>query len=191
MNTWPAWGRWCAAGLAYALLGISFWLMIQGPVIRLVGLACFVVALPLLIVTGRAFTQERCRGGDRRFVREFMPAMVIYMVVMLYLWPLQKGMSPGWPKTTLVLLPMLPIIWAMLASIRHVLSSDELERRQHLEALAIGVSLVCVVAMGLGLLGAARVVVLDGATALLLVYPAICVTYGLTRCFMVWRARQE
>lgn len=191
VNRWPAWLRWCAACVTYALLGVSFWLMVQGGVLRMAGLACFAVALPLMLHFGRAFSGERTRAGDRRFAREFMPAMLIYMVVMLYLWPLHKGMAPGWPKAGLALLPMLPIGWAILASIRHVLASDELERRQHMEALAMGVALVCMVTMALGFLGAAGLLVLDGSLAMLLVYPAICVAYGVIRCHMGWRARGE
>jgi hypothetical protein len=191
MARWPTWVRWCAVCVTYGLFGVSFWLMMLGPVLRVVGLVCLAVAMPLIVRGGRAVTGERSRAGDRRFVREFVPAMLIYMVVMLYLWPLQKGMGPGWPKTALALLPLLPISWVILASIRHVLASDELERRQHLEALAIGVALVCVAGMALGLLGAAGVLVLDGTTVLLLLYPAICLTYGAIRCAMAWRASRE
>lgn len=188
---WPAWVRWSVLVVTYTLFGGSFWLMLQGPWLRALGLVCLAVAMPLAVRSGRTFTGERSRPGDRRFVREFVPAMLIYMVVMLYLWPLQKSMAAGPAKTALVLLPMLPIGWVILASIRHVLASDELERRQHLEALAIGVALVSVVAMALGLLGASKVLVLDGTLVLLMVYPAISLTYGVIRCAMAWRARGE
>jgi hypothetical protein len=190
MDRWPAWARWGTTCVTYALFGLSFWLMTRGAGLRLLGLACFAVSMPLMIFSGRALSGERTRAGDRRFVREFVPAMLIYMVLMLYVWPWQKGMAIGWPKIGLVLLPMLPIGWVILASIRHVLSSDELERRQHLEALAIAVSLVCVASLALGLLGAAGVLVPDGSLVLLLVYPAICLTYGVTRCAISWRTRR-
>jgi hypothetical protein len=35
------------------------------------------------------------------------------------------------------------------------------------------------------------VLVLDGTMVLLLLYPAICLTYGAIRCFIVLRARRE
>ena len=192
MDALPAWGRWLMAVLAYAFLVASFGLMIRGHGwVRLLGLATFAVGMVLLVRVGLAFSRERCREGDRRFMREFTPAMLVYMAVMLYVWPIQKGMDAGWPRAALALTPILPISWAIAASIRHVLASDEMERRQHLEALAIGVSLVSVVTMALGLLCAAQILTLDAATVLLFVYPAICVTYGFTRCYLVWRIRRE
>ncbi|PXV59115.1 hypothetical protein SAMN04487785_10635 [Dyella jiangningensis] len=192
MELWPAWARWGALTVAYGLLAASFWLMIRdGQLMKLLGLAVFAVGLPFLVYLGRAVGRERCRAADRRYVREFMPAMLVYMVVMLYAWPLQKGMAPGALKTALVLSPMLPIGWVIVACIRHVLASDELERRQHLEAIAISASVVGVVSMALGFLGAAKIFVLDGTFVLLFVYPALCLVYGAVRGYLVWRARRE
>jgi hypothetical protein len=139
----------------------------------------------------QALGRERCRPADRRYMREFLPAMLIYMVVMLYLWPLQKGMPPGGLKTLLVLSPVLPIGWAILACVRYVLAGDEMERQQHLEAIAISAALISLVSMALGFLGAAKVLVLDGGMVLLFVYPAFCIVYGITRGVLVLRARRE
>lgn len=192
MTGWPAWGRWLAVALLYAWLTAGFWLMFTGrPGLRLLGLAMFAAGLPLLGHSGRVLMRERSRAADRRYVREFMPAMLLYMVVMLYVWPLQKGMPPGGLKAAIVLSPMLPIVWVIWASIRYVLASDELERRQHLEALAIGVSLVSVASLALGFLSAAKLIVLDASLVLLMVYPAICITYGVTRCLLISCARNE
>lgn len=192
MASWPRWGRWGAVALAYGLLGLAFWLMTQDVAwLRLVGLAVFGLAMPLMVHAGRAVMRERSRYADRRYLREFMPAMLIYMALMLYVWPLQKGLPVGWLKGALALSPALPVAWVIVASIRFVLASDELERRQHLEALAIGVSLVCVVSIALGLLAAARLIVVDGTYVLLGVYPAICLVYGITRCVLVRCARAE
>ena len=192
LEAWPTWARWGAVAFTYALLTASFFLMIQdsGPV-KLLGLVVFATGLPLMVYTGRALMRERCRAGDRRYIREFMPAILIYMVVMLYAWPLQKGMPPGVLKTALVLSPMLPIAWIIIASVRHILASDELERRQHLESIAISASIVGVASMALGFLGAAKVLVLDGTLVLLFVYPALCLVYGAFRCYLIWRARRE
>lgn len=192
LETWPTWARWGAVAFTYALLAASFVLMIQdSALVKLLGLAVFATGLPLMVYTGRALMRERCRAGDRRYIREFMPAIVIYMVVMLYAWPLQKGMPPGVLKTALVLSPMLPIAWIIIASVRHILASDELERRQHLESIAISASIVGVASMALGFLGAAKVLVLDGTLVLLFVYPALCLVYGAFRSYLIWRARRE
>ncbi|RDI97223.1 hypothetical protein DVT68_17870 [Dyella solisilvae] len=189
MADWPAWGRSAALLLAYALLAGGVWLMaVGGAAARFAGVLAVALSLPLLVHAGRAVARERSRASDRRYLREFMPAIVGYMLFMLYVWPLQKGMDPGWLKTALVLSPMLPVAGIIRASLRHVLASDERERRQHMEALAIGVVIVSLGSCALGFLGAARILVLDGATVLLFVYPAICITYGLACCFLTWRS---
>ena len=192
MEAWPTWARWGGVAFAYALLAASFWLMVRdSALVKLLGLAVFIAGLPVTVYTSRALIRERCRAVDRRYMREFMPAILIYMVVMLYAWPLQKGMSPGALKTALVLSPMLPIAWIVIACVRHILAGDELERRQHLEAIAISAAVVGVVSMALGFLGASRILVLDGTFVLLLTYPALCLIYGAVRGYLIWRARRE
>lgn len=188
MHTWPAWGRWLLMGVTATLLAGGFWSIVQNGVWRVLGLAALAVAMPLSVHAGRALRRERSRPVDRRYAWHFMPAMLIYMVFMLYVWPLQKALPPGWPKAAAALLPVLPIVWLIVASVRYVLGQDELEQRQHLHALAIGVAAVSVGSMTLGFLAAARVMPVDGALALLLVYPALCITYGVAHCWIRHRA---
>lgn len=192
MHLWPAWARWLVLALGYALLLGGGWAMAwgEGP-LRVLGLLAFAASMPLLIHAGRAAMRERSRQVDRRYAREFMPAMVAYMLLMIYVWPLQKGMAPGWPKLGIAILPALSVLWVIVASIRYVLGSDELERRQQLEALAIGAAIVSVAAMTMGFLASAGIFQVDGALVLLLVYPALCLTYGITKCWLVWRQRGE
>ncbi|QNK03047.1 hypothetical protein [Dyella telluris] len=192
MDAWPAWGRWTAALLAGIAMAADFWLLTQQAVLpRLIGLAVFAATLMFMMRIGQAIRRERCRPADRRYMREFLPAMLTYMVVMLYLWPLQKGMPPGALKLLLVLSPMLPIGWAIVACVRYVLAGDEMERQQHLDAIAISASIISMVSMALGFLCAARLLVLDGGLVLLFVYPSLCVVYGVVRAFLVMRARRE
>jgi hypothetical protein len=192
MYIWPGWARWLVTLLTYVLLAGGLWLMVKGNLmLRVVGLLTFAVGLPLMVHTQRALRRERSRQIDYRYAREFMPAMLAYVLVMLYVWPLQKTMDVGWLRVVTALSPVLPIAWTVLVSIRYVLGSDELERRQHLEALAIGVAIVSVVSMTLGFLGAAKVLAIDGALALLFVYPALCFAYGIAHCGMLWRNRSQ
>lgn len=187
MHTWPAWGRWLILAVTGALLAGGFWLIVLGGAWRVAGLAALAAGISLSVHVGRAVRRERSRNVERRYTRQFVPAMLIYMVAMLYVWPLQKTMEPGLLKLAAALLPVLPIAWLIVASIRYVLGHDELERRQHLEALAIGVAIVSVASMVLGFLAAANLIVVDASLALLLVYPALSITYGLTHCVLVWR----
>jgi hypothetical protein len=191
MHVWPAWRRWLLVVMTCALLVGGFWLIVLGGVWRVLGLAALATGIPLSVHVGRAVRQERSRAVERRYTREFMPAMLIYMVAMPYVWPLQKAMEPGLLKVGGALLPVLPIAWLIVASIRYVLGHDELERRQHLEALAIGVAIVSVVSMTVGFLAAAKLIVVDASLALLLVYPALTIAYGMTHCVLVWRSRAE
>jgi hypothetical protein len=188
MYTWPRWARWLVLLFNGALLVGGLFLMVKGnTVLRVLGLFAFAASMPLMIHANRAVMRERSRPIEHRYAREFMPAMLVYMLVMLYVWPLQKTMEPGWLKVITALSPVLPVAWTVLVSIRYVLGSDELERRQHLEALAIGVAIVSVISMTLGFLGAAHVLEVDGVLTLLLVYPALCLSYGLAHCVMLWR----
>ncbi|WP_430392299.1 hypothetical protein [Dyella sp. 20L07] len=192
MHTWPTWGRWLTLTTSYALLIGGLWLMVVGSsALRVLGLAAFVVAVPLTVHANRAVRKERSRKVDQRYAREFMPAMVAYVLFMLHVWPLQKTMESGWLKVATALLPVLPIAWLIIASIRYVLGCDEMERRQHLEALAVAVAIVSVVSMTLGFLAAAKVVTINGTTALFMVYPVLCFTYGVVHCGLVWRSRAE
>ena len=178
--------------VTYLLFGLGLWALARGSYVwRGAGLLVFAVAMPLMIHAGRALMRERSRAVERRYVREFTPAMIVYMLVMLYVWPLQKAMEAGWLKVATALLPVLPIAWVIVASIRYALGSDERERRQKLEALAIGVAIVSVVSMALGFLVAAKVIVVDVGLALLLVYPAVCLAGGAVHCLIRWRSRGE
>ncbi|RAO76638.1 hypothetical protein CA260_01565 [Dyella jiangningensis] len=191
MHAWPAWGRWLAMATTGALLAAGFWLITLSGAARVLGLALLAAGIPLSVHVGRAARRERSRTVEHRYARQFMPAMLVYMVVMLYVWPMQKTMEPGLLKVAAALLPVVPIAWLIVASIRYVLGHDELERRQHLEALAIGVAIVSVASMVLGFLAAAKLIVVDASLALLLIYPALSITYGMTHCVLVWRGRAE
>ena len=192
MHAWPIWGRWLTLIVTYLLFAVGLWALTMGSQIwRGAGLLVFAVSIPLTIHAGRAVMRERSRAVERRYVREFMPAMVAYMLVMLYVWPLQKAMEAGWLKVATALLPVLPIGWVIVASIRYALGSDERERRQKLEALAIGVAIVSVVSMALGFLAAAKILVIDAGLALLLIYPAVCLAGGAVHCLILCRSRGE
>jgi hypothetical protein len=192
MHTWPVWGRWLVLGATFGLMGGGLWLMVRGSLpLRVLGVLAFAASMPLMIHTGRAFMKERSRSIERRYARGFMSAMVLYVVIMLYVWPLQKTVDAGWLKLAITLLPVLPMAWLIVVCIRYVLGSDELERRQHLEALAIGVAIVSIVSMTLGFLAASKLLVVDGSLALLLVYPALAITYGAARCWLVGCSRAQ
>ena len=122
----------------------------------------------------------------RRYQLEFLPAMALYMAVMILLWPQVAKVDALWLKWFLALLPMLPLGLAILAMVRLVLRSDELEQRAHLIGLAVAAALVAFLSMAGGFLVAARLVKVDGSI-LIWVFPVLVLTYAFVRG---WAARR-
>ncbi|WP_266159224.1 hypothetical protein [Dyella silvatica] len=146
--------------------------------------------LGLAMVLG--YLDKMVRSGprqvDKRYRREFTAAMTAYVLTMLFVWPLQKQTDQTWVVALIALLPMLPLSLLIRAMVRLVLGSDELQRRLHLEALAIASGVIGLLSMALGFQIAAKVITLDG-TILFMVYPGLCFVYGLARCWTEWRYR--
>jgi hypothetical protein len=122
----------------------------------------------------------------RRYQLEFLPAMAIYLAVMILLWPQVAKVDALWLKWLLALLPMLPLGLAILAMVRLVLRSDELEQRAHLIGLAVAAALVAFLSMAGGFLAAAHLVKMDGSI-LIWVFPVLVLAYSLVRG---WAARR-
>lgn len=122
----------------------------------------------------------------RRYQLELLPAMAIYMAVMILLWPQVAKVDALWLKWLLALLPMLPLGLAILAMVRLVLRSDELEQRAHLIGLAVAAALVAFLSMAGGFLAAARLVKVDGSI-LIWVFPVLVLVYAFVRG---WAARR-
>lgn len=180
---WPAWQRW---GLLLAVAVLTWgglWLSLRtGSLpLRLLCIAAVVATMPLLVYVGRTVS---CEGGDpmrredRRYVREFTPGMAAYFLIMLFVWPLHKTAGPLWLKGLIAFTPAIPIALVILAMVRYVLGSDEFMQRMHFQALAVAAGVVGFASMALGFLGASNVLPIEGPTALLLVFPALCLTYG-------------
>jgi hypothetical protein len=122
----------------------------------------------------------------RRYQLEFLPAMAAYMAVMILLWPQVAKVDALWLKWLLALLPMLPLGLAILAMVRLVLRSDEMEQRAHLIGLAVAAALVAFLSMAGGFLVAAHLVKVDGSI-LIWVFPVLVLTYAFVRG---WAARR-
>ncbi|MBD8897747.1 hypothetical protein [Rhodanobacter sp. DHG33] len=123
---------------------------------------------------------------QRRYMREFWPPMLAYILIMLLVWPLVDHMQSVWGRTALALLPILPVLMVTRAMVRLVTGSDELEQRMNLIGLAIAGTVVGTLCLAGGFLVAAKVVRLDG-TALIWVWPAMVVLHTLGRG---WAARR-
>ena len=120
------------------------------------------------------------RPAYRRYLREFLPAMAVYLLIMVLLWPRVSEMHTPWVKAALALTPVVPMALVVRAMVRLVLGSDELEQRIHLIGLAAATAIVGVASIAGGFLVAAHVVALDG-TILFAVFPALVFIYSLAR----------
>ncbi|MBL0162192.1 MAG: hypothetical protein IPP82_00720 [Xanthomonadales bacterium] len=120
------------------------------------------------------------RAIDKRYLREFPPAMAAYTVVMLTVWPLVRTTDDHTLRALIVMTPVIPIGFAIRAIIRHILAADEMMQRLHLESLAISAGIVGVASLIGGFLAAAEVITLDGSI-LLWVFPALAGSFGLVR----------
>ena len=191
MDEWPGWRRWGVWLLGWVLYVGAFWILlaIDNLAVRIIGLAGVCAGLWVLTYSSRAVLNERVRSIDRWQLRVIVPAFMVYMLLVVFVLPLVNGVAAPWLKAVVVLTPMVPVLFIAWAMVRYVNHCDELERRQHLEAAGVAVLVVSIVAMSLGLLAAAKLVVLDGALMLLMVLPALCVVYGLTCTWSKWRNR--
>ena len=130
------------------------------------------------------------RPVHRRYLREFIPAMVGYVLLILgSVYWLRFGQPPANWRPVIALLPVFPIILVMRAMVRVIRDSDELERRIELEAVAISALLVGTGFFSAGLLAGAKVIALDGDAVAVWVLPALCAIYGIAKCWAVRRYR--
>lgn len=191
MDEWPAWQRWGVWLLGWVLYAGAFAALIaaQGIGEQVAALVGVCAGMLVLTYSSRAVLNERMRNIDRWQMRMMLPAFLVYMLLMLYVWPRADHVAIPWLKAVMTVSPMLPVIFIAWAAIRFVNRCDELERRQHLEAAGIAVIVVSLVCMALGLLAAAKLIVVNGALALLLVLPALCVVYGVGCAWSKWRNR--
>lgn len=191
MSDWPRWQRWGAWLIGWIIYFGAFWLLFAADsiAVRVVALAGIFAGLLVLAYACRAVMNERMRNVDRRHLQVTLPAFLIYILLMLYVFPREAHIAEPWLKAIVALSPLLPLVFVAWAMIRYVNRCDEMERRQHLEAAGIALVVVGIVGMGLGFLAAAKLIAVDGTLVLLMVFPALCVVYGLMCTWAKWRNR--
>ena len=128
-------------------------------------------------------------SAARRYAREFLPAVAIYLVVLLASAYALRRVDAAPARAALALLPLVPVAFAARALLRFVRDIDELQRKLQLEAFALAALVLTLGSFALGLLAAAGVVVPPSDLVLLLVLPAFCVLHGLFACLAARRYR--
>jgi len=131
------------------------------------------------------FAPDTCDSATpalrRRYLREFLPPMAAYVVlVFVSVWLLKHVDAPQL-RALLALLPLPPIAFALRAIMRFIRDADELQRRIELEAVSISSAFVSFAYLTGGFLQAARVIDVRAADAMLWVFPLTCLAYGLCK----------
>lgn len=119
----------------------------------------------------------------------FFASLAYVLAVWACVWLLRNVLidASRWLRILVVLLPVLPMAFAIRAVVRIVLAGDEMQRRIDLEAIAIAALAVSLGTLTLSLLMVAKVVAISGQTALVWVFPALWVGYCVAR---LWAARR-
>lgn len=121
-------------------------------------------------------------GLHRRYLREFVPAIVGYVVTMLAsVWLLKHAVDAPALRALVALAPAAFLALTMRAMMRYIRDADELQRRIEVEAIGIATALVSLGYFAAGLLQSAKVIALPAAAAMIWVFPLVCAVYGVAK----------
>lgn len=190
--TRPRWG-WLLIAAGVALLAGTWGAhragaLSPGALRGLIGAGVCFAAVGLLF-RGSADT---CDGGtpavQRRYRRQFLPAMAAYVAVLFgSMWLLKRMAGPEWLRALIALAPVLPIALSVRAIVRYIRDIDELQQRIELEAVSIATALVALGYLAAGFLQLARVIDVAAGAAMLWVFPLVCLTYGVAKIVVARR----
>ncbi|MBS0571115.1 MAG: hypothetical protein JSS28_10935 [Proteobacteria bacterium] len=128
------------------------------------------------------------RLSQQSYQRRLMATMTVYVVVLLWLWPLARTAEGLWLKLAYSLAPVPPILYAIWLMARRVLAGDELEQRTHLIGLGVAAAAISVFGIVAGFLAASHAFASDwAAAALIWIFPLMIVVYTTARA---WAARR-
>lgn len=179
------------SGLASLALGIVLaaigWLVAWYSLVWIGVVAAVTGAVWLLC--SRFTNDEPMRLAGRRYLREFFPPMIAYIVILLAVIPMMKHVHAGPLKALLALLPVVPVVFVMRAMLRMLLGSDELEQKQQLEAISISAMTVALLSFASAFLQIFGLLPIDNA--LMLVLPAMFGTYGVALFWVKRKYRDE
>lgn len=118
------------------------------------------------------------RESRRKYQLELGGAMFLYLAVLFGSIYLAKTMTPGLPRTLLLLSPMIPILLAIWAIARQFQRMDEFVRLRTLEGLAIAAAVTAGLSLTYGFLEGAGFPRLS----MFWVWPVMGFVWGLFAC---------
>lgn len=123
---------------------------------------------------------------SKRYIREFLLVMGAYVVVVIGSVSLINISASGaWWRIPLALTPIIPAIFAMIAYMRFVSGSDELQRRIQFEALAFGFGSAGLLTFSYGFLENVGFPHLSW----IFVFPLMIALWGIGTAIVSWRYR--
>ncbi len=145
----------------------------------------------LLVASTMWWSEDVCDSAPRalrqRYFREFIPPMVAYMAVMPFWKRLLASVDATWLRAAVAVLPAVMVLFALRSIMRYVRDSDEMQRRIELESIAIATGFTSVGFLTAGFLQSAKLIAVQGGSAMLAVFPAVCLAYGLAKLVIARR----
>lgn len=117
----------------------------------------------------------------RRYLREFLPAMALYVIALCASVWLLKRVDHVALRALVALLPVPPVAFAVRAMMRYIRDADELQRRIEVEAVSIATACVSLGYLAAGFLQLAKVIDVPAGAAMIWMFPLVCVAYGLAK----------
>jgi hypothetical protein len=117
------------------------------------------------------------------YFRELTGAIVLYAVVLVIALRAGQAMSPGWPRTLVMVSPMAPFLLGVWAVARQMGRVDEYVRLSTLHGIAVAAAVTAGWTFTYGFLENAGFPRLSMFT----VWPAMGAVWGLTVCVQSWR----
>ena len=180
---------------AFVLAAAGRWLL-QWPE-QMVGMwvgigAGYLLGAGLFLLVPRWWRQHcdemYAQPAGKRYIRALWPTLIGYsLAVFLSMWLLRHGIDSVPLRALVAVLPVVPLALMMRAALRYLREIDELQRRIETEAIGIASLLVSVLYFAGGLLQKAKVVDIDGAVAMIWVFPLLCLIYGVAKMILTRR----
>ena len=181
------------AGAAVSALGgaaVWLWAHFDGSQ-RLAGGLLGIAAGLLLAALLQRLMPDGCDSAPaalrRRYTREVMWAMGGYAVLLIISSLLLKRVDEPLLRVLIALLPVPPIVLMLRAMVRYIRDVDELQQRIELEAVSFATAFVSLVYLTGGFLQTAKVIDIPSGSAMIWVFPLVCLAYGLAKAVVVRR----
>lgn len=169
-------------GAVVALAAWQQWPVKPGALGIVAGLAVFVLLLGLALwFAPDQLLESATPALTRRYYREFVPPMTLYFLVMIGWKPLLRSIDAIGLRVVVALLPAVLMALVIRAVARYVCDSDEMQRRIELESIALAAGVVSTVYMSAGFLQSAKLIQIGATSAMLWVFPLLCIGYGVAK----------